>query len=103
MKSIQQRMDADRQSDTPIDTPRPPDDALRARSIKRRLLHELSESHAQGRPVQPEELLARWPTDPADDRDVASLLFEDYYRREQSGECPSIADYQQRFPAQRDS
>ena len=78
-------------------------DFLRARSIKRELMRELEQSHEQGKPLPPEEVLARWPTDPADDRDVASLLFEDYCRREQGGEQPSLIDYQRRFPAQRDS
>jgi serine/threonine protein kinase/lipoprotein NlpI len=66
-------------------------------------MRELETSHAQGMPLPPEAVLARWPTDPADDRDVASLLFEDYCRREHSGEAPSLADYQQRFPSQHDS
>jgi serine/threonine protein kinase/Tfp pilus assembly protein PilF len=78
-------------------------DFLRSRSIKRSLMRELEASHAQGTPLPPEAVLARWPTDPADDRDVASLLFEDYCRREHSGEAPSLTDYQQRFPSQRDS
>src|SRR5579859_2958089 len=78
-------------------------DFLHARSIKRSLIRELEASHAQGAPLPPEAVLARWPTDPADDRDVASLLFEDYCRREHGGDAPSLADYQQRFPSQRDS
>jgi serine/threonine protein kinase/Flp pilus assembly protein TadD len=78
-------------------------DFVQARSIKRALMHELDQSHAAGKPVSPEELLARWPTNPADDRDVASLLFEDYCRRQRSGERPSIREYQDRFPEQRDS
>jgi serine/threonine protein kinase/Flp pilus assembly protein TadD len=81
----------------------PQGDYLRARSIKRELLSELTDGHAQGKPVRPEDLLARWPTDPAKDHDVASLLFEDYCRREQKGDSPSIADYERRFPSQRDS
>ncbi len=76
---------------------------LSARRVKRDLLRELGESHRRGAPLRPEELLARWPTDPAGDRDVASLLFEDYCRRADGGERPSVSDYEERFPAQRDS
>jgi serine/threonine protein kinase/Flp pilus assembly protein TadD len=78
-------------------------DFLRARSVKRDLLRRLGESHDAGSPLAPEDLLPHWPADPGQDRDVASLLFEDYCRREHRGESPSLADYQERFPGQRDS
>jgi eukaryotic-like serine/threonine-protein kinase len=103
MPSSQVDWSAGRRSDRPGGTSQPRADFERVRSVKRDLLRELSESHLQGKPVPPEDLLRRWPTDPALDRDVASLLFDDYCRREQSGETPSLADYQRRFPGQSDS
>jgi serine/threonine protein kinase/Flp pilus assembly protein TadD len=97
---------AGRPSDRPAKSSRggkAPPDFVGARSVKRQLLGELTDSHDRGAPVQPEDLLVRWPTDATADRDFASLLYEDYCRREQSGDQPSLADYQQRFPSQRDS
>jgi serine/threonine protein kinase/Flp pilus assembly protein TadD len=103
MSSTQLEMKANRPSDRSVKGPKPGADFLHARSVKRELLRELGASYERGQPVRPEDLLARWPTNPADDRDVASLLFEDYCRRENGGEQPSLAEYQQRFPEQRDS
>jgi serine/threonine protein kinase/Flp pilus assembly protein TadD len=65
---------------TPPDLP-PAHDFLRERSLKRELLAELRQSWDEGDPVPMEDLLARWPTDPASDKDVASLLFENYLHR----------------------
>src|SRR5437588_1670978 len=103
MPSSQRERSSEQRSERPDSGTPAPGDFLRARSIKRELIRELEASHEQGKPLPPEAVLARWPTDPADDRDVASLLFDDYCRREHSGEQPSLIDYQQRFPAQRDS
>jgi serine/threonine protein kinase/lipoprotein NlpI len=74
-----------------------------ARSIKRKLLAELCADDEADRPVRPEEVLPHWPTDPKDDPDVASLLFEDFRQRCRRGEQPSIAEYQERFPEHKDS
>ncbi len=52
---------------------------LRAR--KRELLDEQRSCWAEGRPLQPEELMGRWPTNPDSDPDAASLLLEDYLQR----------------------
>jgi serine/threonine protein kinase/tetratricopeptide (TPR) repeat protein len=73
------------------------------RAAKRELVEELRAQREQGQPVQPEELLQRWPTDPHTDADVASLLFEDYCKRKETGEEASIVDYEQRFPEHQDS
>src|SRR5262245_23756152 len=83
--------------------PGPPDatvqvDYLDARRRKRELLAEVDGSRAT-----PEEVLSRWPADADADADVASLLFEDFRRRGDRGEQPSLADYEDRFPAHRDS
>jgi serine/threonine protein kinase/tetratricopeptide (TPR) repeat protein len=73
------------------------------RSLKRELLAELREAHESGSVVRPEDVLARWPADPATDPDVASVLFEDFRQRQHNGEEPSVADYEERFPAQANS
>lgn len=103
MPSSQLEQSGSQRSEQPGPASQAPADFLRARSIKRELMQELEQSHKQGKPLPPEAVLARWPTNPADDRDVASLLFDDYCRREHSGEGPSLADYEKRFPSQRDS
>jgi serine/threonine protein kinase/Flp pilus assembly protein TadD len=76
---------------------------LTARSLKRELLAEQQAAWDEGRPVAPESLLHRWPTDPTGDPDVASLLFEDFQRRRLDGEQPSVEEYDQRFPEHKDS
>jgi serine/threonine protein kinase/lipoprotein NlpI len=67
---------------------------LDARRRKRELLAEVDGGRAT-----PEEVLPRWPANPDADADVASLLFEDFRRRGDRGEQPSLADYEDRFPA----
>jgi serine/threonine protein kinase/Tfp pilus assembly protein PilF len=74
-----------------------------ARSLKRELLEELRRGAGAGLPVRPEDLLPRWPADPKNDPDVASLLFADYLARRGQGEPASASDYEQRFPEHRDS
>jgi serine/threonine protein kinase/tetratricopeptide (TPR) repeat protein len=78
-------------------------DFAAARGLKRELLAELQTSHQEGAPIEPEDLLPRWPANPAQDADVASLLFEDFQQRRRAGHDASIADYDQRFPEHRDS
>jgi eukaryotic-like serine/threonine-protein kinase len=73
------------------------------RSLKRQLIEELRHGWDAGRPVPPEDLLARWPADPRTDRDVASVLCEDYWQRQRRGENVSADDYGERFPNHRDS
>jgi len=74
---------------------------LRAR--KRELLDEQRSCWAEGRPLQPEELMGRWPTNPESDPDAASLLLEDYLqRRRRDGEA-SLVEYERRFPEQKRS
>ncbi len=72
-----------------------------ARSLKRALLEELQAGGAGE--VRPEDLLPRWPGEPKDDPDVASLLFADYCRRLEKGESASASDYERRFPEHKDS
>jgi len=68
------------------------------RSRKRALLAEQRASWDEGRPVPPEEILRRWPTDPAKDPDAASLLVEDYFQRRRRGDELSLDHYHERFP-----
>jgi eukaryotic-like serine/threonine-protein kinase len=69
------------------------------RSRKRELLAEQRSRWAEGRPPEPQELMARWPTNPETDPDAAALLWEDYSQRRKVGEV-SLAEYQQRYPDQ---
>ena len=78
-------------------------DFLEVRNRKRALLDEMSAGWEAGQPVRAEELLPRWPTDPAGDGDVAGLLFEEYQQRRQQGDDNSIDDISRRFPQHRDS
>ena len=59
-----------------------------ARGIKRALLEEQRAAWEQGRAPAPEDLLARWPTDPRRDEDVASVLLEDYHQRLRRSQGP---------------
>src|SRR5579883_12410 len=69
-----------------------------ARSLKRELLAEFRTGLEGGQGLQPENLLPRWPGNPRDDLDFASILFEDYQHRLRQGEKPSVDEYQERFP-----
>ena len=46
------------------------------RSRKRELLAEQRSRWAEGRPPEPEELMARWPTNPETDPDAAALIWK---------------------------
>ena len=70
------------------------------RARKRELLAEQRSAWLEGRPLEPEELIKRWPTDPDSDPDVASLLLEDYLQRRRR-EDVSLVEYQRRFPEQK--
>lgn len=88
------------------DNTRSPDEAdtsfVAVRSVKRSLLAELRNDTA-GTAPRLESLLARWPTDPRQDRDAASVLFEDFQQRSRRGEAPDREEYEERFPDQKDS
>ena len=71
--------------------------------MKRELLAELRGSYEEGKPLQPEDVLQRWPGDLTTDPDVASLLFQDFQQRQDRGDEPSIDDYDRRFPQHKDS
>jgi serine/threonine protein kinase/Flp pilus assembly protein TadD len=74
-----------------------------ARGIKRGLLAEYRAGMEKGASVRPEDVLPRWPTNPKDDLDFASFLFEDYQQRRRRGEQPSVDEYNRRFPEHKDS
>jgi serine/threonine protein kinase/Tfp pilus assembly protein PilF len=76
---------------------------LNARSLKRELLAEQRTGWQEGSPPSPEALLARWPTNPGADADVASILFEDFLHRRRQGDQPSIEEYEQRYPEHKES
>ena len=70
---------------------------------KRKLLAEQKTRWAEGQSVSPEEMLQRWPTNPHDDSDVASVLFEDLLQRRARGEDPNLDEYSQKFPEHKHS
>ena len=78
-------------------------DFAASRSLKRQLVEELRSGWEAGHPVKPEALLARWPSKPESDPDVASLLFVDYCQRRAHGEEVSPEEYDRRFPSCRNS
>ncbi len=78
-------------------------DYLDSRRRKRQLLEEVGGSRQDGGRATPEDVLPRWPASPDGDADVASLLFEDFRKRRELGEQPSLAEYEKRFPEHRDS
>src|SRR3954464_10501036 len=79
-----------------IRTPAP--DPLEARRQKRELLAEQQEGWASDNPSPPEAFLARWPTDPSQDDDAASLLVAEFFERRDRGDRPSVDEYEKRFP-----
>ncbi len=81
----------------------PAGDFLDVRRRKRELLDELSTGWEQGRPIKAEELLPRWPADPAGDDDVAGLLFAEYQQRQKQGDENSLSELSARFPEHGDS
>jgi serine/threonine protein kinase/Tfp pilus assembly protein PilF len=83
------------------DCPEPARDFVQLRSLKRQLMEELHLSWQKGNPVEPEALLGRWPGDAETDPDVASLLFQDYCQRQQSGDQISPEEYQSHFRSHR--
>src|SRR5262249_35884672 len=78
-------------------------DYLHARRRKRELLEQGSAPGADGSRPTPEEVLPDWPGNPSQDADVASLLFEDFCKRRDRGDEPSLSEYDRRFPEHRDS
>ena len=84
-------------------SPVPAPDFAAQRSRKRELLAEQRSRLAAGEPAPPEDFLARWPTDPDSDADVATLITQDLFARRSKGEPASKDDYSARFPKHRDS
>jgi serine/threonine protein kinase/Tfp pilus assembly protein PilF len=78
-------------------------DYLEMRRRKREQLEEMSTPRGDGSLPTPEEVLDQWPADPVCDVDAASVLFEDFRRRREQGDQPSVSDYDERFPAQKNS
>src|SRR5215207_2802553 len=79
-----------------IRTPAP--DPLEARRVKRDLLAEQQEGWASDQPSPPEAYMSRWPTDPSQDDDAASLLVAEFFERRDRGERPTVDEYEKRFP-----
>src|SRR5438270_178849 len=73
-------------------------DPVEARAQKRDLLAEQREGWATDDPSPPEAFLARWPADPAEDSDAASVLVAEFFERRDRGERPSVHEYQRRLP-----
>jgi serine/threonine protein kinase/Flp pilus assembly protein TadD len=73
-------------------------DPLDARGQKRELLAEQQADWAANRPAPPEHYLERWPTDPRQDPDAASLLVAEIFQRRERGEQPTVDHYEKRFP-----
>ena len=93
--------DFDQPSRNDQDSQTGPDrDFLSLRASKRELISLQRSLWSDGRPLGPEELLSRWPTDPDTDQDAASVLLEDYLQRRRRGDEASLADYEPRFPEQ---
>src|SRR5690348_6654386 len=74
-----------------------------ARARKRALLREQHACWKRGEPVPLEDLLKRWPGDPAADPDAANLLFEELIQRRRRGEPAGAEDYAERFPQHREA
>ena len=83
--------------------PVPETDYAGQRSRKRELLAEQQGRWVEGDPAPPEDFLARWPSDPESDPDVASLLAKDLFERRRRGESVCTDEYSERFPKHRDS
>src|SRR4051794_26596707 len=62
------------------------------------LLAEIHQPPSDGPRPTPEDLMPLWPTPAKNDVDFASLLLEDYRRREEDGEEPCVDEYEKRFP-----
>ena len=103
MNSSRHNRNEDSDSSSAVGSLEPRPDFAELRSRKRALLADQQSRWAEGNPASPEELLQRWPTNPQDDPDVASLLVEDLLQRRMHGEEASVDDYSQRFPRHRDS
>src|SRR5262245_33369836 len=78
-------------------------DAAAVRSQKLSLLAQLGSGSAGSGGLRPEDLLAQWPTNPATDRDAASLIFQDFCRQRAQDPATSLQEYEARFPEHRDS
>src|SRR4051794_3495163 len=78
------------------------EDAADVRTVKRSLLARLQDAPAGSGPT-PEELLGQWPTNPAVDRDAASLIYQDFCRQRRQGSASNLDDYQKRFPEHAES
>lgn len=76
------------------------DDFEKLQSPKREVLGLQRAAWNDGRPLRPEDLLERWPTDATSDPDTASVLLEDYLQRRGRGDDASVEEYERRFPGQ---
>src|SRR5579871_1243245 len=62
------------------------------------LLDEQNESWREGRRVRVEELLERCPFSSLDDECLLDLIYNEIRLRDEAGDTPTLAEYQQRFP-----
>jgi len=98
--SVHTELDRPPAADPPNEQEQGARDFLRDRSVKRELIAELRESWEEGDPVSVDELLTRWPTDLASDKDVASLLFENYLHHTGAVSPSSVGKSDQPAPPQ---
>ncbi len=63
------------------------------------LREELKQHWRAGRCTLVEELLTRWPRTQLSDDGLLDLLYQEVVLREEAGAQPTLAEYQQRFPA----
>jgi eukaryotic-like serine/threonine-protein kinase len=78
-------------------------DVASIRRQKLDLLEQLQSGSKEPRRPTPEELLAKWPTNPQTDRDAASLIFQDFCRHREQDPDTTLDDYQKRFPEHKKS
>ncbi len=72
--------------------------------LKAELLRELQmDADLGGGGAAFDDVLRRWPGDPRQDPDLASLVYEDYQQRARRGEDPAPEDYPERLPGQEES
>jgi hypothetical protein len=62
------------------------------------LLADQEERWRRGERVQAESYLAQWPVLRADEERALDLIYQEVLLREEAGEAPALAEYQERFP-----
>src|SRR5438270_917763 len=62
------------------------------------LREELKQRWRAGSATRVEELLAKWPQTSISEEGTLDLIYQEIVAREEAGERPALAEYQQRFP-----